>query len=88
VAIYNENANVAQMFSYPRYVIKGGEIIVEEGELRKSVEGRVFAVRPEYDESIEDYIRPLFQQHYTMSFENYPVTPERVHGLQVVDRRS
>jgi formylmethanofuran dehydrogenase subunit A len=88
VAIYNENANVAQMFSYPRYVIKGGEIIVEEGELRKSGEGRVFAVRPEYDETIEDYIRPLFQQHYTMSFENYPVTPERVHGLQVVDRRS
>ncbi len=88
VAIYNENANVAQMFSYPRYVIKSGEIIVEEGELRKSVQGRAFVVRPEYDETIEDYIRPLFQQYYTMSFENYPVTPERVHGLQVVDRRS
>ncbi|HEV3440380.1 MAG TPA: amidohydrolase family protein, partial [Gemmata sp.] len=88
VAIYNENKDIAQMFSYPRYVIKSGEIIVEEGELRKSVQGRAFAVRPEYDESIEDYIRPLFQQYYTMSFENYPVTPERVHGLQVVDRRS
>jgi formylmethanofuran dehydrogenase subunit A len=88
VAIYNESKDVTQMFSHPRYVIKGGEVIVEEGELRKSVEGRAFAFRPEYDESIEDYIRPLFQQYYTMSFENYPVAPERVHGLQVVERRS
>ena len=75
------------MFAHPRYVIKSGEVIVEEGELRKSVEGRAYAVRPEYDEAIEDYLRPLFQQYYTMSFENYPVTPERVRGLQVVDRR-
>jgi formylmethanofuran dehydrogenase subunit A len=83
VAIYNRNADVAAMFSYPRYVIKGGEVVVEEGELRQSPDGRQFAVKPQYDEAIEDYLRPLFQQHYTMSFENYPVSPERVHGLVV-----
>ena len=32
VAIFNENANAAEMFSYPRYVIKSGQLIVEEGE--------------------------------------------------------
>jgi formylmethanofuran dehydrogenase subunit A len=85
VAIYNENEDVAAMFSYPRYVIKSGEVVVEEGELRQSLEGRQFVVKPYYDESIEDYLRPLFQQHYTISFENYPVTPERVHGLSVVN---
>jgi len=85
VAIYNENEDVAAMFSYPRYVIKSGEVVVEEGELRQSLEGRQFVVKPYYDESIEDYLRPLFQQHYTISFENYPVTPERVHGLNVVN---
>ena len=74
------------MFAYPRYVIKGGDVIVEEGELRKSIEGRQFAVKPRYDPAIEDFLRPLFQQYYTMSFENYPVTEERVHGLEVVDR--
>ena len=71
------------MFAYPRYVIKGGEVIIEEGEMRNTVEGREFAVRPAYDESIEAYLRPLFQQYYTMSFDNYPVAPERVHGLQI-----
>jgi formylmethanofuran dehydrogenase subunit A len=85
VAVYNENADVAHMFSYPRYVIKGGEVVIEEGELRNVVEGRGFVVKPTYDETIENYLRPLFQQHYTMSFDNYPVAPERVHGLQVVN---
>lgn len=88
IAIYNHNVDVAKMFAHPRYVLKSGEVIVEEGELRKSIEGRQFAVKPQYDESIEDYLRPLFQQHYTMSFENYPVSAERVHGLEVVDRSS
>ncbi len=86
VAIYNASSDVAKMFSYPRYVLKRGDVVVEEGELRKSVEGRQFAVKPAYDETIEDYLRPLFQQHYTMSFENYPVASARIHGLQVVDR--
>ena len=83
IAIYNENADVAQMFAHPRYVLKGGEVVVEEGELRQSFEGRQFAVKPEYDESIEEYLKPLFQSQYTMSFENYPVACERVHGLTV-----
>jgi formylmethanofuran dehydrogenase subunit A len=83
VAIYNESKDIAQMFAYPRYVIKGGEIVIEEGEMRQSVEGREFVVRPRYDEKIEEFIRPLFQQYYTMSFDNYPVELERVHGSQV-----
>jgi len=81
VAIYNENPNAAEMFAYPRYVIKSGELIVEEGELRKSLDGRQFAVKPEFDESIEEFLKPQFQQYYTMSFENYPVSCDRVHGL-------
>jgi formylmethanofuran dehydrogenase subunit A len=88
VAIYNDSRDVAEMFAHPRYVIKGGEVVVEEGDLRQAVEGRGYVVRPAYDDKIEEYLRPLFQQYYTMSFDNYPVEPERVHGLQVVDRGS
>ena len=43
VAIYNESKDVVQMFAYPRYVIKGGEVVIEEGEIRKTVEGKGFA---------------------------------------------
>jgi len=78
VAIYNESKDVAQMFAHPRYVIKGGEVVLEEGEIRVVVEGRGFVSRPIYDDKIEDFIRPLFQQYYTMSFDNYPVEMERL----------
>ena len=39
---------------------------------------------PNYDDSgIEDYLRPLFQQQYTMSFENYPVDMHRAELADV-----
>ena len=59
--------------------------MIEEGELRNPVEGRGFAVKPKFDETVEAFLRPVFQQQYTMSFDNYPVEPERVHGLEVKD---
>ena len=84
VAIFNQDADVTRMFAYPRYVIKRGEVVLEEGEIRKVVEGRGFLVHPTYDEKIEDYIRPLFQQYYTMSFDNYPVEMERIEHPEIV----
>ena len=79
VAIYNdEQRTSARMFAYPRYVIKGGEVVRRGG--RDPQDGRGPATSsssPTYDEKIEDFIRPLFQQYYTMSFDNYPVEMER-----------
>ena len=78
VTIYNENPDAGLMFKYPRYVIKAGEVVVEEGDIRQVTEGRQFVVQPSYDELIEEYLRPLFQQYYTISFDNYPVEMERI----------
>jgi formylmethanofuran dehydrogenase subunit A len=78
VTIYNDNPDPSQMFGYPRYVIKGGDIVVEEGEIRQTPLGREFLVQPGYDSAIEAYLRPVFQQYYTMSFDNYPVEMERI----------
>ncbi len=83
VAIYNEDPNAEAMFAHPRYVLKAGEVIVEEGDIRKTIDGREFIVRPSYDESIEEYLRPLFEQYYTISFANYPVEMERVEGADI-----
>ena len=85
VAIYPEKPDKdGFLFAYPRYVLKGGEIVVEEGDVIGGSEGREFIVCPEYDAAIEAYIRPLFQQAYTISFDNYPVALERLrHPEQV-----
>ena len=85
ITLYNEKIERDVMFRHPRYVIKGGEVAVEEGDIRTVKDGREFVVKPTYDASIEDYLRPLFQQVYTMSFENYPVELERVHGMELAE---
>jgi formylmethanofuran dehydrogenase subunit A len=85
VAIYNENPRDELMFRFPRYVLKRGEIVVEEGHIRKMIDGRSFVVNPSFDESIVDYLRPLFEDYYTMAFDNYPVEPHRVEGAEIFD---
>jgi formylmethanofuran dehydrogenase subunit A len=84
VTIYHQNPDGELMFRYPRYVIKGGEVVVEEGEIRHMEEGREFIIQPEYDAGVEGYLRPLFQQYYTMSFDNYPVEMHRVERAEVM----
>ena len=85
VVVFNESKDVTKMFAYPRYVLKGGEVVLEDGEVRDIGDGRTFSVHPAYDVKIEEYLKPVFQQQYTMSFENYPVTPDRVHKLNVLE---
>jgi formylmethanofuran dehydrogenase subunit A len=85
VVIYEEDANVRQMFSHPRYVIKGGEIVLEDGEIREAPHGREFIIRPPYDPTTDAFIRPLFEDCYTMQFDNYPVELERIHNPRMQD---
>jgi formylmethanofuran dehydrogenase subunit A len=87
VTIYEERPAGAELFHSPRYVIKGGQVVVEEGQIRQVTDGREFVVRPAFEDQIEEFLRPWFQQYYTMSFDNYPVEAERVHGMQLADCR-
>jgi formylmethanofuran dehydrogenase subunit A len=83
VTLFHNKPDGELQFRYPRYVIKGGEVVVEEGEIRKVVNGQELIVHPGYDEKIEDYLRPVFQQVYTLSFDNYPVELERLEHVAV-----
>jgi formylmethanofuran dehydrogenase subunit A len=83
IVIYDGDPDPGRMFARPRYVIKGGEVVVEDGEVRQTVLGREFVVRPNYDEAIEAFLQPLFEHYYTVSFANYPVELERVHPVEV-----
>ena len=40
VTVYDKRDNVAEMFATPRYVVKGGSLVVEEGQLRRAPVGR------------------------------------------------
>jgi formylmethanofuran dehydrogenase subunit A len=83
IVIYEEDDSVVRMFGHPRYVIKGGEVVIEEGDIRETPQGREYIVNPKHDPSTDDFIRPLFEDCYTMSFENYPVELERIEGADI-----
>jgi formylmethanofuran dehydrogenase subunit A len=77
VTVYGRSGDAAQMFATPRYVIKAGALVVEEGQLRRAPAGRRLHVRPDYETSIERDLKTFFDQYATVSFENYPVGPLR-----------
>jgi formylmethanofuran dehydrogenase subunit A len=73
VTIYGRNADVARMFAAPRYVIKGGALVVEEGQLRRAPAGRRLRLAPKYDDALLPDLRRYFEAYSTVAFENYPV---------------
>ena len=73
------------MFQLPRYVIKAGQVIVDDGDIRESVFGKTLHVAPEFDHEIESDISDWFEQYYSIRFRNYPVDEGYLHDSQVVD---
>jgi formylmethanofuran dehydrogenase subunit A len=73
VTVYSRNTDLAQMFAAPRYVVKGGTLVVEEGQLRRAPAGRRLHVRPGYDDALLPDLRRHFEAYSTVSLENYPV---------------
>ncbi len=79
VTIYTPDAESDEtMFELPRYVIKAGRIIVEQGEIREETYGKTLHVAPEYDRDVEPDIRDWFEDAYSIRWRNYPVD-ETVH---------
>ena len=86
VTIYHDRANREEMFATPRYVIKGGEVVVEDGELRRTEDGLLLSARAGFDPDVRGVLEPLFGERYTVSFEHYPVLdPALREPAQVVE---
>ncbi|MBS0210732.1 MAG: formylmethanofuran dehydrogenase subunit A [Planctomycetes bacterium] len=73
VTIYAPNADVQQMFELPRYVIKAGQVIVDDAELCDAPMGQTLAACADYDRGFEPAIAEWFNRHSTIRFSNYPV---------------
>jgi formylmethanofuran dehydrogenase subunit A len=76
VTVYDKHEDKEKMFANPRYVIKEGQVIVEDGHIRQETYGKTVFVSPKYDIAIEKDIREFFKKYYTIEFENYPVQQE------------
>jgi len=73
ITIYDDREDREEMFAAPRYVIKDGHAVVEDGELRDTGPGNLLRVGAEYDPSIEPTLEALFEDRYSVRFSSYPV---------------
>jgi formylmethanofuran dehydrogenase subunit A len=73
VTIFARDPDIATMFATPRYVLKGGALIVEEGQLRRAPQGRRLRVSPGYDNAIVPDLRRHFDAYSSVRFDNYAV---------------
>ena len=72
VTVYANDPDRAKMFATPRHVIKGGVLVVEEGQLRRAPTGRRLRVQPGYDPAVTRDLKRWFDGYACVSFENYP----------------
>lgn len=85
VTIYQPQDDLQLMFELPRYVVRRGEVIVDDGELRSDSEGDLLHIAPSYDEEVVPDIQKWFEDTYTIRFRNYPVDESYLHGHRIID---
>ena len=59
------------MFSMPRYFLKGGEVVLDDGEIRQPVAGDLLHVAPARDGDVEAEIAEWFDARSSIRFANY-----------------
>jgi formylmethanofuran dehydrogenase subunit A len=74
ITIYSRDADYAKMFSTPRYVLKAGTLVVEEGQLRRAPSGKRIFVQPGYDDALLRDLGKYFESYSSIRLANYPVT--------------
>jgi formylmethanofuran dehydrogenase subunit A len=83
IAIYDispeeeDAGKIQSAFLNTKYTIKGGEIVVKDGEIVSTPEGRTYWVNAEVDGGLMDEMLPdlkeKFERYYSVNMANYPV---------------
>ena len=85
ITIYDEQDDKELMFNAPRYVIKSGHAVIADHEFTTDFYGKTLHIQPEFDNSIEDSIRPFFDDYYSIRFDNYAVSDHYLHEHEYID---
>jgi formylmethanofuran dehydrogenase subunit A len=72
ITVYSPDDDKERMFAFPRFVVKAGEVVVDEGDVRSATFGRTLLVEPDFDRDVTVEIEKRFGE-YTIEFANYAV---------------
>ncbi|MGC8643266.1 MAG: formylmethanofuran dehydrogenase subunit A [Isosphaeraceae bacterium] len=84
ITIYSPDADVRRMFALPRYVIKAGEVVVDDGELRRAPFGSTMLVAPEADPTIRSELEARFLRESSIHPSHLKVSDHEVGRTAVV----
>jgi formylmethanofuran dehydrogenase subunit A len=76
ITIYSPSADRERMFSMPRYVLKAGTVVVDDGDIRQVPDGLTLHSAPEFDRAILPDVEAMFERFSSIEFANYPVRDE------------
>jgi len=75
-----------RMFESPRYVIKGGKVLVEDGELRQAVQGSILRAHVDADPRGERELSEWFDAHGSTSVKQFGIQDFEREKLTTVNR--
>lgn len=73
ITVYTPDDNAETMFSVPRYVIKGGQLVVEDHELRHVVTGKTLTANVDQDIDRVPVIERWLEQNYSLGPQHYGI---------------
>jgi formylmethanofuran dehydrogenase subunit A len=89
VTVYQPDDDLRRMFAMPRFVIKAGEVVLEDTQPRLRVEGRTHVVDlMEPPDSELAPIRDWFDRFATTRFGNFPIPDEMLPKVRPVPPRT
>ena len=84
ITVYDEMEDKEAMFNAPRYVVKSGNVIIENHEFCRDYYGKFLHTEPGYDDSIVAEVRAFFENYYSIEFDNYAVNDSYLHDHEVI----
>ena len=84
LTVYVPDRNYEAMFSVPRWVLKGGQIVVDDYEIRDAIKGRTLSQAPRYDTSRNGQIESWFDDHYSLKAKHYGIQADEFDRIRVI----
>ena len=78
VAIYAPGADVEAMFATPRWLLKAGEVVVEEGQVVREAFGRTLHVQPAHGIAVEDAYARFVAERGTVAADDYRIDADEL----------
>lgn len=88
IRCYDPQQDPETMFAHPKWVIRGGEVVVKDGEIVCRQAGQTLAVKPEWDEGRRDQLYKVMHEATSIAPENYALGDRPHPEIKAVPCRS